>query len=182
WSIEFDPATPSTMYVGTGVGVFKSTDSGTTWVPQNNFGLPDVPSVLALAIDPATPLTIYAGTFGNGLFKSTNGGAVWTPMNNGMGGSSPTIITKVVIDPTNPSTIYTGHGAGNGGGGVNKSIDGGASWTFLTNSPDSAVRAMVATSSAVYASVVNGGIFKTTNGGSSWTNTVTGLGSTIVNS
>ena len=133
FSIVFDPATPSTMYVGASTGVFKSTDSGATWIPQNNFGIAGVPNVRRLAIDPTTPLTIYAGTSGNGLFKSTNGGGVWTAMNNGMGGSSPTVISTVVIDPANPSTIYTGHGTGNGGGGINKSTNGGASWTFLTN-------------------------------------------------
>ncbi|HEU4872435.1 MAG TPA: SBBP repeat-containing protein [Pyrinomonadaceae bacterium] len=181
FSVVFDPATPSTMYVGASTGVFKTTDSGATWIPQNNFGLPTVPNVLALAIDPATPLTVYAGTFGNGLFKSTNGGAVWTAMNSGMGGGNPTTVNSIVIDPGNPATIYTGHGTGNSSGGINKSVNGGASWTFLTGVPDSVVISMVATSSAVYVGVP-GGFFKTTNGGSSWTSAVSGLGSTFVDS
>ena len=99
------------MYVGAGNGVFKSTDSGSTWIAQNNFGVPGTPNVRALAIDPTTPLTIYAGTSGNGLFKSTNGGGVWTAMNTGMGGPSPTSHQySIAIDPANPATIYTGHG------------------------------------------------------------------------
>jgi len=176
FSIVFDPSTPSTMYVGTGNGVFKSTDSGATWIAQNNFGIPGIPNIHALAIDPTAPLTIYAGTFGNGLFKSTNGGGVWTAMNNGMGGASPTNVSAVVIDPANPSTIYTGHAQG----GINKSTDGATSWSPLTNGvPQGAITAMVATSSAVYAAA-GGGVIKTTNGGSNWTAANAGLSSPSV--
>jgi hypothetical protein len=69
FSIVFDPSTASTMYVGTSTGVFKSTNSGSTWVVQNNFGIAGTPNVHALAIDPTAPLTIYAGTFGNGYLN-----------------------------------------------------------------------------------------------------------------
>lgn len=182
--IVFDPSTPATMYVAASTGVFKSTDSGATWIAQNNFGLPGVPNVNALAIDPSAPATIYAGTEGNGLFKSTNGGGLWTAMNNGMGGNNPTFISTVVIDPANPATVYTGHRSGNFGGGINKSTNGGASWTPLTNDvpPNALIFSMVATSAAVYAATSGGGIIKTTNGGSNWTSTNAGLGSTSVHS
>lgn len=181
FSIVFDPSTSSTMYVGAGNGVFKTTNSGSTWIPQNNFGVPGTPGVRALAIDPTTPLTIYAGTFSNGLFKSTNGGGVWTAMNNGMGGGNPTNVSTIVIDPANPSTIYTGHGSTPGTGGINKSTNGGTSWAPLTNGvPDAGISAMVATSSAVYAALNSRGVIKTTNGGSSWTNTDKGLWSPFV--
>jgi photosystem II stability/assembly factor-like uncharacterized protein len=62
-SVVFDPTTPTTMYVGAGNGVFKSTDGGATFTPQNNFiGAGSVPNVRSLAIDPTAPSTIYAGT------------------------------------------------------------------------------------------------------------------------
>jgi len=182
-SIVFDPSTPTTIYIGSAAGVFKSTNSGSTWIPQNNFGVPGTPPIRALAIDPTTPLTIYAGTFNNGLFKSTNGGGVWTAMNNGMGGGNPTAVSVIVIDPANPSTIYTGHGSSfsGGGGGINQSTNGGASWAPLTNGvPNVVITAMVATSSAVYAALSSGGVIKTTNGGTSWTTVETGLWSPFV--
>ena len=183
FTIVFDPSTPSTMYLGTASGVLKSTNSGGAWIPQNNFSVPGIPSVRALAIDPTTPLTIYAGTTSNGLFKSTNGAGVWTAMNNGMGGSNPTNVGSIVIDPANPATIYTGHGSTFASGGINQSTNGGTSWTPLTNGvPDVGIAAMVATSSAVYAAPNNRGIIKTTNGGSSWTSTETGLWSPNVSS
>jgi photosystem II stability/assembly factor-like uncharacterized protein len=97
-------------------------------------------------------------------------------MNNGMGGGAPTQVSAIVIDPANPSTIYTGHGSSPAGGGINKSVDGAASWNPLTNGvPNAGITAMTATSSAVYAAVNSGGIIKTTNGGGNWTNTNAGL-------
>ena len=182
-SIVFDPSTPTTMYLGAANGVFKSTNSGSTWIPQNNFGVPGTPPVRVLAIDPTVPLTIYAGTFSEGLFKSTNGGGVWTAMNNGMGGGNPTAVSAIVIDPANPSMVYTGHGStfSGGGGGINKTTNGGTSWAPLTNGvPNVVINAMVATSSAVYAALNSGGVIKTTNGGSSWTTVETGLWSPFV--
>ena len=182
-AIVFDPSTASTIYVGTASGAFKSTDSGSTWIAQNNFGVPGTPSVRAFAIDPAAPLTIYAGTSSNGLFKSTNGGGVWTAMNSGMGGPNPTNINAIVIDPGSSSTIYTGHGSSSFDGGINKSTNGGTSWTPLTNGvPNRGVMAMVATSSAVYAAINSAGIIKTTNGGTSWTTNENGLWTPFVNS
>jgi photosystem II stability/assembly factor-like uncharacterized protein len=172
FTIVFDPATPATMYVGSGGGLFKSTDSGNTWTPINNFGIPGVPNVRALAIDPTTPATIYAGSIGNGgFFKSTNGGSSWTLMNTGM--SNPTSVNAIVLDPGNPSTIYTGHG---GSGGINKSTNGGASWTLVNNGlPSFEIKALVATASTIYAATNGGGVVKTINGATSWTNANAGL-------
>ncbi len=175
FTIAFDPVTPSTIYVGTGNGVFKSTDSGSTWTAMNNFGIPGVPNVRAIAIDPTTPATVYAGTFGSGVFKSTNGGNNWTAMNTGMGGSQPMVVSVILIDPSNPSTIYTGHGSGSGGG-INKSTNGATSWAPVNNGvPIFQITAMVATASTVYAATGGAGIIKTTNGGTSWTPANTGL-------
>jgi photosystem II stability/assembly factor-like uncharacterized protein len=181
-AIAIDPSTPATIYVGTGSGVFKSTNGGSTWILQNNFGVAGTPNVRALAIDPTTPSTIYAGTFGNGVFKTINGGGIWTAMNNGMGGSSPTNVSAIIIDPATPTTLYTGHGFSFSDGGINKSVNGGTSWTPLTNGvPNAGVIAMAATSSGIYAAITNsGGVIKTSNGGTSWTNVISGLWSLSV--
>ncbi|HEU4770241.1 MAG TPA: SBBP repeat-containing protein, partial [Pyrinomonadaceae bacterium] len=179
--IVFDPSTPSTLYVGANVGVVKSTDNGNTWITQTNFGIPGTPLIRALAIDPTAPLTLYAGTVSNGLFKSTNGGGVWTAMNNGMGGPNPTNVNAIAIDPANTSTIYTGHGSSPFGGGINKSTNGGTSWTPLTTDvPNAGIVAIAATSSGVFAAVNSAGIIKTTNGGTSWTKVDTGMWSPSV--
>lgn len=169
--IVFDPVTPSTMYVGSVVGGFKSTDSGATWTGLNFGTTPFPPNVRAFAIDPTAPSTIYAGTLSTGVFKSMDGGSTWTAMNTGMG---PNSVLAIAIDPANTSTIYVGHDSQ---GGAHKSTDSAASWTPVNAGfPTSAVMAMVATPSAIYAASDGGGIVKTTNGGTSWTNASAGLG------
>ncbi|MEO6325529.1 MAG: hypothetical protein ABIQ65_12970 [Thermoanaerobaculia bacterium] len=55
-ALAINPATPSTLYAGTGGGgVFKTTDSGGTWSAANT----DLTTltVYALAINPTTPST-----------------------------------------------------------------------------------------------------------------------------
>jgi photosystem II stability/assembly factor-like uncharacterized protein len=63
-------ANGSEVFAGTqGGGVFRSTDSGTTWA-RANVGLTDT-NVRALAIAPDGD--VFAGTF-SGVFRSTDGG------------------------------------------------------------------------------------------------------------
>jgi parallel beta-helix repeat protein len=179
-SVVFDPVTKSTMYVGSSKGVFKSTDSGSTWAPINNFGTANAPNVRTIAIDPVTPTTIYAGTFGDGgLYKSTNGGSNWTLMNSGMSGGDFAVVNAIVFDPSNPATIYVGHGFSGVGDGIDKSTNGGASWTPINNGvPQGEISAMVAdrtNPSVLYAATTSNGIIKTTNGGASWTKANAGL-------
>ena len=82
YALAIDPATPTTLYAGTGGGVFKSTNGGGNWSAVNT-GLTNT-NVYALAIDPATPTTLYAGTHDGGVFKSTNGGGNWSAVNTGL--------------------------------------------------------------------------------------------------
>ncbi|HEX7333081.1 MAG TPA: SBBP repeat-containing protein [Pyrinomonadaceae bacterium] len=181
FTILFDPATPSTIYVGSSKGVFKSTDSGSSWTALNNFGAAGILHIRALAIDPTTPATIYAGTTSSGVFKSTNGGGNWTAMNNGiLGGDFSSAVNAIVIDPSNPSTIYAAHDFSGGPGGFSKSTNGAASWTQINNGvpPNDAIKAMVGdrtNTDTLYAATLSSGIIKTTNGGATWTLANTGL-------
>lgn len=68
------PSSLGTLYAGTTVGVYKSTDGGNHWTAIWCWG-----QVRALAIDPSTPVSIYAGTE-NGVFKSANGGTDWVSL------------------------------------------------------------------------------------------------------
>ena len=68
YSLVIDPQTRSTLYAGTGGGVFKSTDEGGNWIAMSS-GLAST-YVNAIAIDPQTPSTLYAGAFWAGVFKS----------------------------------------------------------------------------------------------------------------
>ena len=74
--LVIDPVDPATFYAGSDVGVFKSTDSGMSWM---NTGMVAV----GLVIDPKNSATLYAlaptddDLIATRLFKSTDGGATW---------------------------------------------------------------------------------------------------------
>jgi hypothetical protein len=68
----FDPANANTFYVGTDVGVFRSTDAGVSWQAFDN-GIPNVP-VTDLQVDRGASLLI-AATFGRGMYKVSISGA-----------------------------------------------------------------------------------------------------------
>src|SRR5262249_29999223 len=80
-ALAIDPHTSTTLYAGTGGGVYKSTDGGRQWTAMNT-GLADR-NVEVVVIDPHTPTILYAGTYG-GVFKSSDGGGSWIPINTGL--------------------------------------------------------------------------------------------------
>jgi len=173
-ALAINPATPATLYAGTNSGVFKSTDSGSTWVAANT-GLASL-SIYALAINPSTPATLYAGTgwfgpeggpYGGGVFKSTDSGGTWLAANAGL---PPVSADTLAIDPANPATLY----AGTYGGalGIFKSTDSGGTWTAAnTGLPNVNVQTLAidpSTPSTLYAGT-QGGVFKSTDSGGTWT-------------
>ena len=86
-----------------------------------------------------------------GLYKSTNGGANWTFIHNGsasaadctgsltefanLGICSPRGVRSLALDPSNPEIVYAGSYAR----GIWRSPDGGATWTQIKLSQNSAV-------------------------------------------
>ena len=180
-TLLIDPSTPSTLYAGTtpmglalkGEGVFKSNDSGSTWVPRNT-NLTN-PTIAALAINPSAPATLYAGTFGGGIFRSADAGATWAVANSGMDSLS---ISAIAIDPANPATVYAGT-RGFGGYGFFKSIDAGRTWAVTTpGQPYPNITCLAidpAAPSTIYAGTEGGGVFKSTDAGATWADASVGL-------
>ncbi len=72
---------PATLYVGTLVSVYKSTDGGGTWRSADT-GISDY-WIEAMDIDPQDPYTLYLRSTGNGVYKSIDGGGSWNAINNG---------------------------------------------------------------------------------------------------
>ncbi|HKB99961.1 MAG TPA: hypothetical protein VKD23_14370, partial [Terriglobales bacterium] len=136
------PGDSTTFYFGAvNGGIWKTTDAGVVWSPI--FDGQPVGSIGALAVAPSDPKTIYAGTgetdirsdlsSGNGVYKSTDGGSTWSHI----GLEDTRQISRIVIDPQNPSIVYAGalgHAYGpsvyspDQQGGVYKSVDGGMHW------------------------------------------------------
>ena len=172
-ALAIDPVTPSTLYAGTVVGIYKSMNGGDTWTEMTT-GLVNI-EVTELVVDPSNPTIVYAGTR-NGMYKTTNSGGLWFPINDGVitGG---TVISVVTIDPINPGILYAAQQFGSGH--IFKTINGGGTWTVLTNGLPPGVVAAVAvdpvTSSTLYLGTVGRGIYKSSDSGASWTESNAGL-------
>jgi photosystem II stability/assembly factor-like uncharacterized protein len=135
-AIDGTDASPATLYIGAaGGGIWKSSDSGTTFKPvfdDHN------QSIGAIAIDKSNPSIVWAGTgeswvrnsvsVGDGVYKSTDGGATWT--NVGLKDSEH--IARIAIDTTKSDTVYVcamGHAwDANEERGVYRTSDGGKTW------------------------------------------------------
>lgn len=133
------PGDPTTYYLGNASGgVWKSTDSGATFVPVSD----DMPvqAIGALALAPSDPNQVWAGTgeawvirpsdvAGDGIYKSTDAGKTWT----NMGLREVGRIGRVIVHPADPNIVYAcavGFATGpQQERGVFKTTDGGATWT-----------------------------------------------------
>ena len=129
-------------------GVFKSIDGGKTWSKvlyrDENTGAID------LAMDPADANVLFASLWqtrrppwnvyppsngpGSGLYKSTDAGKTWTHITgHGFPGGVVGHI-GISISPANHNRIYTIVDTNDDKtGGVYRSDDGGATWTFADN-------------------------------------------------
>ncbi len=175
--LVIDPRTPATMYAATSSGVFKTTDSGTTWLPRS-MGLPVGTNGLGpyLAIDPGTPSTLYVSTAYYGIFKTTDGAEHWSQV-----GSLPNLPGNIVIDSATSTVFVIGPG-------IRKSTDGGRTWTSSgMGLPVSTVSDLVidptSCGAILYAAIpsTNGEnpVYESRDGGASWRPVSQGLPSGV---
>jgi photosystem II stability/assembly factor-like uncharacterized protein len=128
---------PNTVYAGTpSGGIFKTVDGGLHWQPI--FDDQIVASIGALAVARSDANVVWAGTgdpnirpnieIGNGVYRSMDAGKTWTHMGLDRTGR----IGRIVIDPTNASTVFVaamGHCYGpQPERGVFRTRDGGKTW------------------------------------------------------
>ena len=126
-SVVVHPDDPSVILAGVHDGPYRSTDGGDTW---ERLGLDAHLPVWALAFDPVDHRVWYCGIGPSRLYRSTDGGDTWTDLPNAvlperLDMGFPTRLISVVVDPTDPASIYAGVEVG----GVMHSADGGETWT-----------------------------------------------------
>ena len=172
-AIAVAPSNPNIIYVGTGAGiirpdlatgngVYKSTDAGRTWT---HLGLDSTLMIAMVDVDPTNPDRLFVAALGHpygpnaerGIYRSTDGGRTFERV---LYKDEYTSGNDVRIDPSNPSTVYAAlwqqqqtfweantfgpDSTDPGAGGVYKSIDGGTTWTHLTEGLPNVLEANIA--------------------------------------
>ena len=133
-AIAVHPTNPNLVYVGTAQGgLYRSMDGGATWTALFD-GAASL-AIGALALAPSNPTILYVGTgepnfsgdcyFGVGLYRIDN--ADTAPILNGPFNPIPTTdiigahtftgrsISKILVEPNDPATIFVGTTQGIGG-------------------------------------------------------------------
>ncbi len=199
--ISIDPSNPNTMYISVcdfeyigvglflngrkrnthyGLGVYKSTDGGTTWAPTGlTFQLTngDASLIRKVIVNPTNSNDVVA-CGASGMYKSTNGGTTFVK-------KLDSLFWDLQQDPANPNILYGATGwvlnSNQGNAGVYKSLDFGSTWVALnTGMPLTGtiqrVKIAIAPSDPnyIYALCVDNnqglyGFYKSINAGLTWT-------------
>ncbi len=202
-SILIRPSNSSTILIGAVAGgVWKSTNSGTSWTSEMDSNNPIAISCMVNKGD-----TVYAGTgegwgnsdgvYGGGIYKSTDFGSTWSLLSSTTGLSIHNFrnVLKIAIDPSNNIYAVTkdfnykdGVGSYTTNGGLFMSSDGGSTWTKISSTSSSTNYfngcdvVPISTSVILFATQNNGstlgGIYRTTDSGTTWNIVTSGLPST----
>lgn len=177
---------------GVSGGMWRSTDQGATW--QKATGTDELQSVTCIAQDPTNPDTWYYGTgefsgnsasgsgaffLGDGIYKSTDNGATWAVLPNTRSDTPESfdsnfdISMEMVVDPTNGDLYVATVGI------LNRSTDGGATFTEVLLGSASWVDVVVSSTGTLYAALDGEGIFRSTDG-VNWTDITPASGFPLV--
>ncbi len=195
---------PDTFLIGAvNGGVWKTTDSGRTWMPL--FDAAPTQSIGAIAVAPTDPRIIYVASgeglmrpdlsVGNGIYRSEDSGASWTHLAL----EDAQQIPDLAVDPQDPNRVYAavlGHPFGpSSQRGIFRSTDGGKMWTRVLHIDDdtggSCIKIDPSDRNVLYAGLWNvragpwednnvyngtaGGLFKSSDGGEHWRKLSRGL-------
>ena len=153
--VTLDQSNPNLVWVGTGEpqnrqssgwgnGVYKSIDGGNTW---RHMGLEGSKHVGRILIHPRNPDVVYVAAVGDlwgpneerGVFRTQDGGESWEKV---LYMDEDTGAIDMAMDPRDPNTIFAamyqrrrtgwGFNGGGPGSGLYRTLDGGDTWTELT--------------------------------------------------
>ena len=190
--VDPDDPTNNTWLAGSvGGGVWKTEDAGQSWI-ELTAELPNL-ATSSLAMAASNHDVIYAGTgegFGNigqiqgsGIWKSIDRGATWDQL-----ASTTNLefqnVTRIIVDPADENTLLVSTTVGfnrvSNTSGIQRSIDGGASWTKVYDSGGRFVQQIIANPEDFkiqYAAVNAVGVIKSTDAGLTWSSSLSLQGS-----
>ncbi|MEA2272802.1 MAG: hypothetical protein QOI98_1510, partial [Solirubrobacteraceae bacterium] len=166
-------------YTGTGSGVYRSTDGGTTWsrIGSPLLGPNPLLGRMGVAIDPQNPDTVYVIASGTpvggahlGFYKSTNFGDTFSltldPDNAGLGGAFTYgwWFGRLWVDPNNSNRIYSA------GVDLMRSDDGGTTFNSAGGNAHADMHAMAwdpKVKGRVYLGN-DGGLYRADDDGQTW--------------
>jgi len=213
--VKLDPKDPdNTIWVGTGEiwtrnsvsigdGLYKSTDGGNNW--NKIKGFENSERISSIAINPNNTNEMYVGVLGalwsdsedRGVYKSNDGGKTWGKI---LYIGPSTGAADVIMDPNNPSVLYTsmwefrrsGWSFVSGGktSALYKSTDSGKTWNKIHNGFPTgdlgriAIAVAPSDSNILYSVLETGekatnGLWKSTNAGKSWEHLNNDFGLTV---
>lgn len=165
-------ASPDTVYVASSSAVFRSSDSGVSFVRRasaQNLGL-----ILDVVVSPTDADRVYLLT-DTGVLKSTDGGGSFAPASTGL--PTANFITRdLAMQPGTPATLILtslSHGAF-------RSTDGGASWTAIAAAtlptrlsqvafdPTDPTRVLISPCAAEDGTYAGAALYRSTDGGESF--------------
>jgi photosystem II stability/assembly factor-like uncharacterized protein len=186
--VDIDPANPSIVYAtlweerqgpwenaqwrGTGGGIYKSTDGGSTWKQLTN-GLPQNGAITQanLAIAPSNSKRLYAAIAVNAatsFYRSDDSGNTWTQVtqdNRPVGRIGGGDLPVPIVNPKDPDSLISASTV------AYKSTDGGKSWVPFKGAPggDDYQNGWINPNDPnVILLVADQGAVVTLNGGESW--------------
>lgn len=158
--VRFDPNNVDTLYIGTNVGMYRTEQSGGSWV---KLGLPAA-SYGSFAIDPNATSILYAA-HGGTIYKSSDTGVKWSIVYYE---SKPDrAFTTLTVHPTNSSFVY----AGTNRGEILLSKDFGNTWQLYSSiGIIDPVRTMLFASgnTTMFILTQTKGLYKSVDSGTTW--------------
>ena len=138
--------------------------------------------VADFAFHPKHPEIYYVAMASGGVWKTLNDGITWQQVFSGEGSYAT---GTVVLDPSNPETVWVGSGENNSqrsvgyGDGVYRSLDGGSSWqnmglkdsghiSMIRFDPEDSAVVYVAAQGPLWSSGGDRGLYRTRDAGLTW--------------
>lgn len=163
-AVAADPRSSQLLYAGTYESLYRSRDGGESWdkIGPPGSGPQGSAQATSLAVDPVRGY-LYAGTY-RGLFRYQEAEDAWTQLHG-----LPEWGFVTAILPLSPDNVLAGVYTSVRRGGVFRSSDFGASWSFISQG----ISGLTVTSIAVGAPgtlwiVAHGVLFKSTDRGLTW--------------